>query len=100
MHMLPVHEQMRIIAKGAAEIINPEELQKKLHDACEKGRPLVVKLGLDPTAPDLHLGHAVVLRKIRQMQELGHQAVIILGDFTAMIGDPLGEVQDQEADDP
>lgn len=91
MHMLPVHEQMRIIAKGAAEIINPEELQKKLHDACEKGRPLVVKLGLDPTAPDLHLGHAVVLRKIRQMQELGHQAVIILGDFTAMIGDPSGK---------
>ncbi len=91
MQMLPIHEQMRIIAKGAAEIINPEELQRKLHDAAGKGRPLTVKLGLDPTAPDLHLGHAVVLRKIRQMQELGHRAVIILGDFTAMIGDPSGK---------
>lgn len=89
--MLPVHEQMRIIAKGAAEIIHPDELEKKLIAAGRTGKSLVVKLGLDPTAPDLHLGHAVVLRKIRQMQELGHQAVIILGDFTAMIGDPSGK---------
>jgi tyrosyl-tRNA synthetase len=89
--MLKVHEQMRIIAKGAAEIIDQEELKKKLLVAAEKGEPLVVKLGLDPTAPDLHLGHAVVLRKIRQIQELGHRAVIILGDFTAMVGDPSGK---------
>lgn len=89
--MLPVHEQMRIIAKGAAEIINADDLGKKLLAASGKGEPLVVKLGLDPTAPDLHLGHAVVLRKIRQIQELGHRAVIILGDFTAMIGDPSGK---------
>ena len=82
---------MRIISKGAAEIIHQEELMKKLLAAAEKGEPLVVKLGLDPTAPDLHLGHAVVLRKIRQIQELGHRAVLILGDFTAMIGDPSGK---------
>lgn len=89
--MLKVHEQIRIISKGAAEIIHQEELMKKLLAAAEKGEPLVVKLGLDPTAPDLHLGHAVVLRKIRQIQELGHRAVLILGDFTAMIGDPSGK---------
>lgn len=88
--MMPVDEQIRIIAKGAAEIIDPEELRNKLLASAEKGEPLIVKLGLDPTAPDLHLGHAVVLRKIRQIQELGHKAVIILGDFTAMIGDPSG----------
>lgn len=88
--MLPVDEQIQIIAKGAAEIIDPEELKKKLLVSKDKGKPLIVKLGLDPTAPDLHLGHAVVLRKIRQIQELGHWAVIILGDFTAMIGDPSG----------
>ena len=88
--MLPVDEQIQIIAKGAAEIIDPEELKKKLLVSKDKGKPLIVKLGLDPTAPDLHLGHAVVLRKIRQIQELGHRAVIILGDFTAMIGDPSG----------
>ena len=88
---LSVEEQMRIIAKGAAEVIEFEELKNKLVSASYKGRPLIVKLGLDPTAPDLHLGHAVVLRKIRQIQELGHNAVIILGDFTGMIGDPTGK---------
>lgn len=87
---LSIEEQMRIIAKGAAEIIETGELKNKLLAAEYKGRPLTVKLGLDPTAPDLHLGHAVVLRKIRQIQELGHKAVIILGDFTGMVGDPTG----------
>ncbi|MCX7771786.1 MAG: tyrosine--tRNA ligase [Clostridia bacterium] len=89
--MRNVDEQIRIIAKGAAEIIELADLKEKLERARKEQKPLTVKLGLDPTAPDLHLGHAVVLRKIRQIQELGHKAVIILGDFTAMIGDPTGK---------
>lgn len=87
---MDLKEQLRIIAKGTAQINEITELEKKLQESQKEGRPLTVKLGLDPTAPDLHLGHAVVLRKIRQLQELGHQAVIILGDFTGMIGDPSG----------
>ncbi len=86
-----IEEQMRIISKGAAEIISKEELKMKLERAEQENRPLIVKLGLDPTAPDIHLGHTVVLRKIRQLQELGHHAVIIIGDFTGKIGDPTGK---------
>ncbi len=89
--MKSIDEQIRIIQKGAAEIIEVSELKQKLERAERNGMPLKVKLGLDPTAPDLHLGHAVVLRKIRQIQELGHEAIIILGDFTGMIGDPSGK---------
>ena len=85
--LLSVNEQMEIITKGALEVIQTEDLQEKLR----RGRPLRIKLGLDPSAPDLHLGHAVVLRKIRQMQDLGHEAVIIIGDFTGAIGDPSGK---------
>jgi len=88
--MVPIEEQIKIISKGADEIIDVEELKEKLTKAQKEGRPLRVKLGLDPTAPDIHLGHAVVLRKIKQMQDLGHKAIIIIGDFTAMIGDPTG----------
>ena len=88
--MVSVDEQIKIIAKGAEEIIEVEELRKKLEKSEKEGKPLTVKLGLDPSAPDIHLGHAVVLRKIRQMQDLGHRAVIIIGDFTGMIGDPTG----------
>ena len=86
-----IEEQIRIIKKGAAELISEEELRTKLIEAKVKKRPLIVKLGLDPSAPDIHLGHTVVLRKIRQLQELGHHAVIIIGDFTAKIGDPTGK---------
>lgn len=86
-----LEEQMKIIKKGAAEIINSEELEVKLKNALRENRPLIVKLGLDPSAPDIHLGHAVVLRKIKQLQDLGHKAVIIIGDFTGMIGDPTGK---------
>lgn len=88
--MVPIEEQIKIISKGADEIIDVDELKEKLTKAQKEGRPLRVKLGLDPTAPDIHLGHAVVLRKIKQMQDLGHKAIIIIGDFTAMIGDPTG----------
>ena len=79
-------DTLELIAQGAAKIINESELKAKL----AQGRPLRVKLGVDPTAPDIHLGHAVVLRKLRQFQDLGHHAILIIGDFTAMIGDPSG----------
>lgn len=82
-----VDEQIKIISKGADEVIALDELKEKL----KEGKPLTVKLGLDPSAPDIHIGHAVVLRKIKQLQDLGHKAVIIIGDFTGMIGDPSGK---------
>src|SRR4051794_18364505 len=79
-------EALRQLEQGAAQIINEAELHAKL----SLGRPLRVKLGVDPTSADLHLGHTVVLRKLRQFQDLGHEAILIIGDFTAMIGDPSG----------
>lgn len=89
--MLNIEEQIKIITKGADEIINLDDLVEKLKRSQEKNQPLVVKLGLDPSAPDIHIGHAVVLRKIKQLQDMGHKAVIIIGDFTGMIGDPTGK---------
>lgn len=89
--MLTPNEQMRIICKGVHQCVNEKELLVKLEKSYKQEEPLIIKLGLDPSAPDIHLGHAVVLRKIRQMQELGHQAVIIIGDFTGKIGDPTGK---------
>ena len=86
--MLSAQEQLRIICKGVQTCISEDELLEKLEKSITNNRPLIIKLGLDPSAPDIHLGHAVVLRKIRQMQELGHQAVIVIGDFTGKIGDP------------
>jgi tyrosyl-tRNA synthetase len=88
--MLPVDEQMLRIRRGAADIIVETELRDKLARARATGTPLKVKLGLDPTAPDLHLGHVVVLQKLHDFQTLGHQVIIIIGDFTGMIGDPTG----------
>ena len=92
-----INEQIRIIAKGAESIVNEAELRFKLEKAEKENRPLIIKLGLDPTAPDIHLGHAVVLRKIKQMQDLGHKAVIIIGDFTGKIGDPTGKAKGRKA---
>jgi tyrosyl-tRNA synthetase len=86
----PVDEQLRIIRRGAADIIVEAELAQKLERSRRARAPLKVKLGLDPTAPDLHLGHTVVLRKLRDFQDLGHQVIVIIGDFTGMIGDPTG----------
>jgi tyrosyl-tRNA synthetase len=80
-------EQLNLLVQGCETVVTREELKKKL----EQKRPLRVKLGLDPTAPDLHLGHSVVLRKLRQFQDLGHKAVLIIGDYTALIGDPTGQ---------
>ncbi len=85
--MLSVDEQMRIITSGAAQIVPEADLRKKL----EKGKPLNIKLGVDPTSPDLHLGHAVPLRKMRQFQDLGHNVTLIIGNGTALIGDPSGK---------
>lgn len=86
----PVNEQMDIIKRGAFEIIPEEALIQKLEKSLKDNKPLIIKLGCDPTRPDLHLGHSVVLRKLAQFQQLGHSAVLIVGDFTGMIGDPSG----------
>jgi tyrosyl-tRNA synthetase len=86
----PVDEQLARIRRGAAEIVVDAELRAKLERSRRTAAPLKVKLGLDPTAPDLHLGHTVVLQKLRDFQNLGHQVIIIIGDFTTMIGDPTG----------
>ena len=91
--MHKAEQQLEIIKRGTVEIIPEEELLQKLKRAEATGKPLRVKLGLDPTAPDIHLGHTVVLQKMRQFQALGHEALLILGDFTARIGDPTGENQ-------
>ena len=87
---MTVEEQLARIRRGTAEIIVEAELRQKLERSMKSGVPLKVKLGLDPTAPDLHLGHTVVLQKLRDFQELGHQVIIIIGDFTGLIGDPSG----------
>ena len=92
-----VERQMRIILKGCAQVIQEEELRERLERSLKTGVPLTVKLGMDPSAPDLHLGHAVVLRKLRQLQDLGHQIVIIIGDFTGKIGDPTGKAKGRRA---
>lgn len=89
--MINAREQFKIIMKGVNKIISEEDLLQKLEKSIATDTPLVVKLGLDPSAPDIHLGHAVVLRKIKQIQDLGHRAVIIIGDFTGKIGDPSGK---------
>ena len=86
-------DQQRVLTAGAAELITEADLTRKL----DRGTPLRVKLGIDPTASDIHLGFAVVLRKLRQFQEFGHTAVLILGDFTAQLGDPSGRVRDPPA---
>ena len=85
---LPVDEQMDLLQKGAAEIIRVSDLRERLEESRKTGRPLRVKAGFDPTAPDLHLGHTVLMRKLRHFQQLGHQVIFLIGDFTSLIGDP------------
>jgi tyrosyl-tRNA synthetase len=87
----PVLEQLAYLTKGAAEIIREEELKSKLLKSFQKNKPLRVYLGVDPTAPDIHLGHTVVLRKLKHFQDMGHDAIFLIGDFSAMIGDPTGQ---------
>lgn len=86
-----IEEQIKIIEKGAADIISIVSLKEKLIRSETENKPLTIKFGLDPSAPDIHLGHAVVLRKLKQMQDLGHKVVIVIGDFTGKIGDPTGK---------
>jgi len=86
----PVDEQMKVLRRGVDELVPEEDLAEKIERSREADTPLVAKLGCDPSRPDLHLGHTVVLRKLRQFQDLGHRAVLIVGDFTGMIGDPSG----------
>jgi len=87
----PVEEQLEYLKKGAAEVIPEEELKQKLENSAKTGEPLRVYLGVDPTAPDIHLGHTVVLRKLKHFQDMGHTAIFLIGDFSAMIGDPTGQ---------
>jgi tyrosyl-tRNA synthetase len=87
----PVEEQLAYLKKGVAEIIREEDLKSKLEQSAKTGNPLRVYLGVDPTAPDIHLGHTVVLRKLKHFQDLGHTAIFLIGDFSAMIGDPTGQ---------
>jgi len=89
-NFLPVDEQMDLLEKGAAEIIRASDLRERLEESRKTGRPLRIKAGFDPTAPDLHLGHTVLMRKLRHFQQLGHQVIFMVGDFTSLIGDPTG----------
>jgi tyrosyl-tRNA synthetase len=88
---LDAQSQLEQLTRNAAEIIPVEELRRKLEESAKEGRPLRVKLGIDPSRPDLHLGHTVVLRKLQEFQDLGHVAVLIIGDFTGLVGDPSGQ---------
>src|SRR5437667_7850733 len=87
---IPIEQQLERIRRGAVEIIREEELAEKLKRAQKTGKPLRVKAGFDPTAPDIHIGHTVLIRKMRHFQQLGHTVIFLIGDFTGMIGDPSG----------
>ena len=88
---MTVDEQLKLLSEGAAEIIRLEDLRFRLKRSLETGVPLRIKAGFDPTAPDLHLGHTVMLRKMRRFQDLGHSIIFLIGDFTGLIGDPTGQ---------
>ena len=92
-----VNEQMDVIKRGVVDLLPEDELVKKIERSIKENKPLIAKLGCDPSRPDLHLGHTVVLRKLRQFQELGHQVILIVGDFTGMIGDPSGKNETRPA---
>jgi tyrosyl-tRNA synthetase len=90
-HPMTIDEQLAYLRKGTVEIVPEEELRAKLEKSAKTGKPLRIKLGADPTAPDIHLGHTVVIRKLRAFQELGHTVIFLIGDFTGLIGDPSGK---------
>ena len=94
---MTVDEQYEILTRGAVDLVTLDELKKKLAHSQATGKPLIVKVGFDPTAPDIHLGHTVLLRKMRQFQDLGHRVIFVIGDFTGMIGDPTGRVKTRPA---
>ncbi|MGA1846438.1 tyrosine--tRNA ligase [Deferribacter abyssi] len=95
--MLPIEEQLKLICRGTEEIIVEAELKKKLERAIKENKPLRIKAGFDPTAPDLHLGHTVLIQKLKHFQDLGHQVIFLIGDFTGMIGDPTGKSETRKA---
>jgi tyrosyl-tRNA synthetase len=95
--MKPAAEQMEIIRRGAVEILVEKELEEKLESAVKNGKPLRIKAGFDPTAPDLHIGHTVLIQKLKQFQDLGHEVCFLIGDFTGMIGDPTGKNETRKA---
>src|SRR5213075_3551871 len=86
-----INEQIEFLKKGTVDLIREEDLKKKLERSSKTGKPLRVKLGLDPTAPDIHVGHTVVIRKLKAFQDLGHTVIFLIGDFTGLIGDPSGK---------
>jgi tyrosyl-tRNA synthetase len=88
---MTIDEQLDYLRKGTVEIIREDDLRAKLEKSARTGKPLRIKLGADPTAPDIHLGHTVVIRKLRQFQQLGHTVIFLIGDFTGLIGDPSGK---------
>src|SRR3954451_2192385 len=88
---MTIDEQVKYLKKGTVDLIREEDLKAKLERSAKTGKPLRVKLGLDPTAPDIHLGHTVVIRKLKAFQELGHDVIFLIGDFTGLIGDPSGK---------
>src|SRR5664279_2826149 len=95
--VMSVAEQMSVIKRGAVEILIEKELEAKLEKSLKTGVPLRIKAGFDPTAPDLHLGHTVLIHKLRQFQQLGHEVNFLIGDFTGMIGDPTGKSETRKA---
>ena len=95
--MIGVDEQIELIERGVVDCISREELIKKLERSRETGVPLKIKAGFDPTAPDLHLGHTVLLQKLKHFQELGHDVYFLIGDFTGLIGDPTGKSETRKA---
>ncbi|MDD5758811.1 MAG: tyrosine--tRNA ligase [Desulfobulbaceae bacterium] len=95
--MKSVEEQIELIVRGAVDVISREDLEKKLKKSVETGVPLRIKAGFDPTAPDLHLGHTVLIQKLKHFQNLGHQVLFLIGDFTGMIGDPTGKSETRKA---
>src|SRR5512140_3486416 len=94
---MSVSEQLELIKRGVVEILLEKELEEKLEKSVKTGIPLKIKAGFDPTAPDLHLGHTVLLHKLRQFQQLGHEVFFLIGDFTGMIGDPTGKSETRKA---
>ncbi len=95
-----IERQLEVMREGAVELYGEEDLRARLAEVLGRKRPLRVKLGMDPSAPDLHLGHTVVLRKLERMQQLGHTPIFLVGDFTAMIGDPSGRKKTRPALEP
>ena len=93
MKNLDIEKQLEIIKRGTVEIVSEAELRKKLEESIKNKRPLNIKAGFDPTVPDIHLGHTVLLRKLRQFQDLGHKVIFLIGDATALVGDPTGQSQ-------